>query len=90
MRNHHGDVLVLVERNGRTKYHLAGKPVTGGDPIDLCFSGGWVTGRYEWSGDVHQRPVFHYALELIGEGEVAEGIITLPEGAVLRWPVGAA
>jgi hypothetical protein len=81
-----GSTLELVDRSGRVKYYLAGRVVTGGDPVDLCFSGGWVTGRYEWSGDVSERPSFHYSLELMAEGRVAQGIIEIPEGAVLRWP----
>jgi hypothetical protein len=81
-----GEQLVLVARNGRVKHHLAGRPLHGGDPVDLCFSGGWVTGRYEWSGDVSEPPRFHYSLELAGEGRVAEGAFDLPEGALLRWP----
>ncbi|HWO13986.1 MAG TPA: hypothetical protein VNN80_30995 [Polyangiaceae bacterium] len=32
-----------------------------GDPVQLCFSGGWVTGRYEWSGD-DAAPRFHFSV----------------------------
>lgn len=81
-----GEPLQLIARDTRVKYYLAGRPVGGGDPIDLCFSGGWVTGRFEWSGDPQERPSFHYSLELIGEGQVEPGVIAIPEGAVLRWP----
>ncbi|MET0388738.1 MAG: hypothetical protein ABW321_22390 [Polyangiales bacterium] len=85
MRND-GEPLKLVVRDTRAKHYLFGRPVGGGDPIDLCFSGGWVTGRYEWSGEPAERPSFHYSLELIDEGRVAQGVITIPDGAILRWP----
>jgi hypothetical protein len=81
-----GQTLQLIVRSGRAKHYLDGRPVNGGDPIDLCFSGGWVTGRYEWSGEPNVPPCFHYSLELIAEGRVAPGILAIPEGAVLRWP----
>lgn len=81
-----GSTLELSDRGGRLKHRLAGRPVHGGDPIQLCFSGGWVTGRYEWSGQAHEPAYFHYSLELIAEGQVEPGIIVIPEGAILRWP----
>src|ERR1700754_2433237 len=81
-----GSPLELLERPGRTKYYLNGRPVSGGDPIALCFSGGWVTGRFEWSGDLHVSPSFHYSIELMVEGRVVEGNLEIPDGAVLRWP----
>jgi len=81
------ETLELVERPGRLRHYLAGRPVHGGDPIDLCFSGGWVTGRYEWTGEPTDRPVFHYSLELLADGAVVQGTLDIPEGAVLRWPV---
>lgn len=84
-----GETLHLIERHGRIRHYLAGRVVQGGDPIDLCFSGGWVTGRYEWSGATHELPRFHYSIELMAEGKVVEGTLEIPEGAVLRWPVYA-
>lgn len=80
--------LELVERFGRMRYRIGERGVTGGEPIDLCFSGGWVTGRFEWSGEAHERPNFHYSIELLGEGRVAEGVLAIPEDAVVRWPQG--
>jgi len=80
------ETLELITRNGRLRYQLAGRVVTGSDLIDLCFSGGWVTGRYEWRGDLGERPRFHYSIEMMAEGRVTEGTIEIPEGAVLRWP----
>jgi hypothetical protein len=81
-----GEPLELIERHGRMRHYLAGRVVQGGDPIDLCFSGGWVTGRYEWSGQVHEPPLFYYSIELMAEGQVAQGTIEIPNGALLRWP----
>jgi hypothetical protein len=79
----------LVERDGRAKYWLGDRPVNGGDPIDLCFSGGWVTGRFEWTGVLAERPRFHYSIALVVNGCVVKGDLVLPEGAVVRWPGGA-
>jgi hypothetical protein len=78
--------LELIERHGRLRYRIEDRVINGGEPIDLCFSGGWVTGRFEWSGDAHERPNFHYSLELMGEGKVETGSLVIPEGAVVRWP----
>ena len=41
------DTLELRARASGPRFHLAGRPVHGGDTLQLCFSGGWVTGRYE-------------------------------------------
>jgi hypothetical protein len=81
-----GDTLELITRNGRTKYQLAGHVLNGGDPIPLCFSGGWVIGRFEWSGELDRRPLFHYSLELVTDGDLFEAAFEIPEGAILRWP----
>lgn len=78
--------LVLVQRGGRYKHHLLGRVVNGGDVLQLCFSGGWVSGRYEWSAD-ERAPRFHFSIEL-GGGRVWESSFELPEGALLRWPDG--
>lgn len=67
------------------RYYLAGRPVSGGSPLQLCFSGGWVTGRYEWSGDYADAPRFFASIELAG-GQVEILSFALPEGALLRWP----
>lgn len=77
-------VLELRERDGRRKHYLAGRPVNGGDLLEVCFSGGWLPMRYEWgSGDV--LPRFHFSVEL-GRGRVWESSLELPEDALLRWP----
>jgi hypothetical protein len=86
--HHERATLELLNRGGRLKYYLAGRPVSGGDPIDLCFSGGWVTGRFEWNGDGHVPPEFHFSITLLGEGRVHEASFVLPEGAIVRWPHG--
>ena len=77
--------LELRERvGGRWKHVLSGRVVHGGDPVQLCFSGGWVTGRYEWEGPEHP-PRFHFSVELAG-GRVWESHLELPGDALLRWP----
>lgn len=78
--------LQLRERAGRSQHWLLGRPVHGGDPIELCFSGGWVTGRYEGGGP-EQAPRFFFSVEL-GGGRVWESSLELPDGALLRWPGG--
>ena len=78
--------LVLRERGGRSRYYLLTRPLNGGDVVELCFSGGWVAGRFEWSGLPH-APRFHFSVEL-GGGRVWESSFELPEDALLRWPEG--
>ena len=79
------DQLELRDRGGRWKHYLLQRPVNGGDPVELCLSGGWVIGRYEWNaGD--EAPRFHFSVEL-GGGRVWESSFELPEGALLRWPL---
>ncbi len=67
------------------RYYLAGRPVNGGDTLQLCLSGGWVTGRYEYDPGMQAHPTFHFSVELDG-GEQAARSIELPEGALLLWP----
>jgi hypothetical protein len=67
------------------RHYLACKPVHCGDTLQLCFSGGWVTGRYEWDSNVVNRPRFHCSIEL-ATGGVEECAIVIPEGALLRRP----
>jgi hypothetical protein len=78
--------LQLIDRHGRFKYALLGRMVNGADPVELCFSGGWVTGCFEWSGEPTELPRFHYSIELAADGAVAQGSLEIPEGAVMRWP----
>jgi hypothetical protein len=75
-----------TERDGRVKYELAGRAVQGGDVVELCFSGGWVTGSFEWSGGGNDVPCFHYSIELMTDGEVVRGSLEIPVGAAMRWP----
>jgi hypothetical protein len=78
-------VLELRERGGRSKHWLLGRAVNGGDPLELCCSGGWIIGRYECAGG-EAAPRFHFSVELAGGGRVWESSFELPEGALLRWP----
>jgi hypothetical protein len=70
---------------GRPRYYLAGRPVPGGSVVQLCFSGGWVTGRFDWSGELGARHRFYCSIELDGGG-VEEHVVEMPERALLRWP----
>lgn len=76
--------LEITHKQGRARYELLGRMVNGGDIMQLCCSGGWLTGRFEWSGDTHVAPRFFFSIEL-GAGNVAQESIALPEGALLRW-----
>jgi hypothetical protein len=77
--------LELRDQGGRLKHYLDGKPVNGGDLLEVCFSGGWLPMRYEWNGDL-SSPRFHFSVEL-GAGRVWESFLELPEDALLRWRV---
>lgn len=73
---------------GTQRLFLADRVVNGGDILELCCSGGWLTGRFEWDpGDqgVGSEPSFWFSIEL-GGGRVSQQRLTLPEGALLRWP----
>ena len=73
-------------RSGEMRHYLSGRPVNGGDTIELCFSGGWVTGRYEWNSEQsEQQPSFHCSIVVDGGG-VVERVIEIPENALVRWP----
>lgn len=78
--------LQLLQRNGRFRYALLGRTLNGADPVELCFSGGWVIGSFEWSGEPAEPPRFHDSIELAADGAVARGALEIPEGAVMRWP----
>jgi hypothetical protein len=75
--------LEVVTAQGTQRYALLGRVVSGGAVVELCCSGGWLAGRFEQ--DEGQEPMFHFSIELAG-GRVAQQVIALPEGAILRWP----
>lgn len=77
--------LELRQAQGRLLYYLDDRAVAGGSTLELCFSGGWVIGRFEWNGDPAKTPIFHASIEL-ARGGVVEHRLELPEGAHLRWP----
>ena len=72
---------------GRPRYYLAGRPVPGGSVVQLCFSGGWITGRFDWSGSTDERPRLSCSIELDGGG-AGEHSLAIPERALLRRPEG--
>lgn len=65
------------------RWFLDDRPLSGGDVVQVCCSGGWLTGRFEWSAGVNAPPSLHFSIEL-GAGRVAERVLELPEGALLR------
>lgn len=67
------------------RFVLLDRALNGGDVIQLCCAGGWITGRFEWDAGMGRAPTFHFSIELAG-GRVAEQAIEIPDGALLRWP----
>jgi len=59
------------------RYYLANQPVHCGEILELCHSGSWVPGRFEWSGDPEERPVLY----------LDTGVVALDDMRRLRWPV---
>lgn len=57
------------------RYYLDGDPVNCGTVLELFEDGGWMIGRFEWSGDPADTPTFH----------IGERIISLTEQSLLRW-----
>jgi hypothetical protein len=77
--------LELRDRPSGPRYYLAGRPLVGCSTVQLCFSGGWVTGRFEWSGNPDEPPRFHCSIEQ-EVGGVVDHVLDIPEKALLRWP----
>ncbi len=75
--------LTVMHAQGSQRYALLGRPLSGGDVVQLCCSGGWLTGRFERDAD--GPPRFHFSIELEGGG-VQPHAIDVPDGALLRWP----
>ena len=70
---------------GSTRYFLDDRALSGGDIVQLCCSGGWLTGRFEWDAANGGTPMFFFSIEIEG-GDVDQRSLELPEGAILRWP----
>lgn len=78
-----GDRLELVRESSGLRHFLAGRPVHGGDGLELHLeTGAWGVGRYEWSFREGALPLLYVGLA--GGGQVALEIL---EAALLRWPV---
>lgn len=77
--------LELGRAQGQERYFLVGRPVSGGDVVQICASGGWLTGRFEWDAGEGRAPTFYFSVELDGGG-VAQLHLVIPERALLRWP----
>ena len=75
--------LVLAQTQCGLRYLLGGRTLSGGDTIAMCFSGGWVIGRFEWTTEPDERPRFHCSIELEA-GRVAPCAVEIPEGALVR------
>jgi hypothetical protein len=77
--------IELAHAQGTLRYSLLGRSLSGGDVVQLCCSGGWITGRFEWEGSTEAPPSFYFSIELAG-GRTAQRVLPIPEGALLRWP----
>jgi hypothetical protein len=77
--------LSLGRAQGVPRYFLGDKPISGGDIVQLCTSGGWITGRFEWDVGEGGVPTFYFSVELDGGG-VSQLYFAIPERALLRWP----
>lgn len=78
-----GPIIVRLEQEiGRaltyeTRHYLAGRPAHCGDTLELYLNGGWISGRYEWTGKRDELPTFDY------EGE----IMRIDDECLVRWPI---
>jgi len=70
---------------GAERWFLDDRPLNGGDIVQLCCSGGWLTGRFECDAGTSDAPTFFFSIEL-GAGRVAQQSLVLPKGALLRRP----
>lgn len=80
-----GAPLRLGTAQGSTRWFLDDRPLSGGDIVQLCCSGGWLTGRFECDAGTGDVPAFFFSIEL-GGGRVEQHKLVLPEGALLRRP----
>ena len=77
--------LTLGRSQGAEHYFLLGRALHGGDIVQLCTSGGWLTGRFEHDHGEGGLPTFFFSVELDGGG-IAQLHFPLPDRALLRWP----
>lgn len=75
--------LRIGHAQGARRWFLGDRPLSGGDILQLCCSGGWLTGRFEWGNEMDAPPSFWFSIELEG-GRVAQHSLEIPEGALLR------
>ena len=80
-----GAPLRLGHAQGTARWFLDDRPLSGGDVVQLCCSGGWLTGRFECDSGTGDMPTFFFGIEL-GGGVVEQQKLVLPAGALLRWP----
>ena len=80
-----GTPLRLGTAQGSARWFAGDRALNGGDIVQLCCSGGWLTGRFECDAGTNDAPTFFFSIEL-GGGRVEQQKIVLPEGALLRRP----
>jgi hypothetical protein len=77
------ETLRRTHAQGTVRFALGDRVLHGGDLIELCCSGGWVTGRFECDSGTGGEPTFFFSIEL-GGGEVSQHSLVIPEGALVR------
>lgn len=75
--------LKFAQVQGSGRYVLLDKVVHGGELLEMCTSGGWLTGRYECDAGTGDVPTLFFSVELDGGG-VTQLHLPIPEGALLR------
>ena len=80
-----GEALRRGHARGAERYFLLDRPISSGDVVQLCTSGGWITGRFEWDPGMGGAPTFYFSVELDGGG-IEQLAFPIPDRALLRWP----
>ena len=92
-----GGALILDKDEGGLRHFLEGKPVHGGDGLEILLPGGkCLRGRYEWGFKESLPAKLHVKLGGSWENRqddedfvpcVPEIAADIPPGTVLRWPL---
>jgi hypothetical protein len=82
--------LVLERRQGEWRYYLAEQRVRVGMPLEFFVDAriGWVRGAFHWGRRNTSPPLLRVPLFRPDDPQVQTGEmeVSLPDGAILRWP----
>lgn len=81
--NDHGAPLYPGNAHGTVRWFVGDRPLHGGEIVQVCCSGAWLTGRFECDSGTRDEPTFFFSLELEG-GVQEQQKLVLPEGALIR------